>query len=892
MMFRSWKVWNSLRPVRLAAISCVIGIGLLHVSGSAVAQEGDCDRLAASPFDKSRPVGVAGVAIDAIDPVKAVPACEAALTATTALPRIKYQLARALQKSGTRADRMVQITREAAEAGFAPAMHNYAAQLFNGTGGPKDERAAIAWFGKAAVAGFALSMRQLGLLYVTGQGLEPDAALAAEWFLKGAEAGDSTSAFHHAGSLEAGIVFPKDERQAAEWYLRAGDGGVAAAWYRLGLMFSDGRGVAKNPAEANVLFRRAADAGDTNAMYVLAMNLKDGAGVKQNLGESLTWFEKAAAAGSAASMLELGKMYQYGIGGPSNEASAIDWYKKATDAGDPKAKSLLAVLLDRKTCFAPTTTPQTVAACDAILASPQLSDNDRLSALRFRATAQLELGLYPQALADIDAALRLKPNDVKLFNLRSVANELSGRLDAAVIDATRAIQIDPGLASSYLRRGSVFYRQKQFKAAIDDFSECIKRGGDELCYEARGNAYTDNNQAPLGVADLSEAIRLRPSSARFLGSRGLAHAVAGDIRAAELDFRRALALDPKDQQAIKGLKLLEDRGLVSTSTSTSTSASNAEIVTCSDLAKTWNDRKNACQAVVDNKDAPPKARAFAYSERGRVSNLEGRLDSAIADLTSAIELEGQAIDYNYRADLYRRVRNYSAALTDATKAITLKSDEWYYYYTRAMINLDRKDDWRVVADLSKAIELNPKSVDALNERGGAYYRLRHIAKARADLWTSNSIKPTYAAYVYIAMIASDDNDRNLAIHNYGLAIQIDPKGYQAYAGRGREYNKLLKGDEALRDLNKAIELEPNDGGNYASRAAAWMIKKQNNQAVTDATKAIALAPDVADYFSIRGAAYFGLGQRNLAIADWRRALALDPDSDTAKHNLKLAGQKP
>jgi len=54
-----------------------------------------CDKAAASPFDKDRPVGVTGVALDKVDPKIAVPACEAALKAAPNNPRIMYQLGRA-----------------------------------------------------------------------------------------------------------------------------------------------------------------------------------------------------------------------------------------------------------------------------------------------------------------------------------------------------------------------------------------------------------------------------------------------------------------------------------------------------------------------------------------------------------------------------------------------------------------------------------------------------------------------------------------------------------------------------------------------------------------------------------------------------------------------------
>ena len=60
----------------------------------------DCDRLAASPFDASRPDGISGVHFDKLEPALAVTACEQALRQLLGDPRYQFQLARSLTKAG------------------------------------------------------------------------------------------------------------------------------------------------------------------------------------------------------------------------------------------------------------------------------------------------------------------------------------------------------------------------------------------------------------------------------------------------------------------------------------------------------------------------------------------------------------------------------------------------------------------------------------------------------------------------------------------------------------------------------------------------------------------------------------------------------------------------
>jgi hypothetical protein len=79
-----------------------------------------CYQAAASPFDKNRPAGVAGVTLDKIDLRIAIPACEAAAKASPNDPRIMPQLGRAYQAAKA-CEAATDRYCKAADQGFAPA---------------------------------------------------------------------------------------------------------------------------------------------------------------------------------------------------------------------------------------------------------------------------------------------------------------------------------------------------------------------------------------------------------------------------------------------------------------------------------------------------------------------------------------------------------------------------------------------------------------------------------------------------------------------------------------------------------------------------------------------------------------------------------------------------
>ena len=82
------------------------------------------------------------------------------------------------------------LTRLAANAGEARAMHNLAVYEFRGEGGAQDLESAARWFTRAAEAGVVESQYNLGLLYQSGSGVPRDVQRARRWFSRAATNGD------------------------------------------------------------------------------------------------------------------------------------------------------------------------------------------------------------------------------------------------------------------------------------------------------------------------------------------------------------------------------------------------------------------------------------------------------------------------------------------------------------------------------------------------------------------------------------------------------------------------------------------------------------------------------------------------------------------------------
>lgn len=128
---------------------------------------------------------------------------------------------------------------------------------------------------------------------------------------------------------------------------------------------------------------------------------------------------------------------------------------------------------------------------------------------------------------------------------------LSGESDMRFEEmCTLALQTEPlGLrdrAGTYVNRGVLKLRRKDFKSAEFDFNRAIEAKPDlGEAYVNRGAAYVGAKRHADGLADLNKALELgieEPEKAYF--NRALAHEGLDNLKAAYFDYRKAVELKP------------------------------------------------------------------------------------------------------------------------------------------------------------------------------------------------------------------------------------------------------------------------------------------------------------------------------------------------------------
>ena len=118
--------------------------------------------------------------------------------------------------------------------------------------------------------------------------------------------------------------------------------------------------------------------------------------------------------------------------------------------------------------------------------------------------------------------------------------------DAAIQDANKALELQPGLLGALRCRAEALYNSRNNEAAIQEYSALIEKYPDwSSLYNRRGLAYSNSHKFDLAILDYTKAIELGRYSAGPYNNRGWSYLESGDLNRALEDFNRAIELAPE-----------------------------------------------------------------------------------------------------------------------------------------------------------------------------------------------------------------------------------------------------------------------------------------------------------------------------------------------------------
>ncbi len=186
----------------------------------------------------------------------------------------------------------------------------------------------------------------------------------------------------------------------------------------------------------------------------------------------------------------------------------------------------------------------------SINTTPSTSETENLAlrdsrAYNKRGQAHASTRNYEQAIMDYTKAIELDPCYAEAYDNRSTAHLLMENYGQAVLDCNRALELAPDFVTTYVNRGIAYTGLRDYTQAIANYSMALELSPKNIyAYYNRGNTQLWLGQYFLAIADYSQAIEIDPKFVAAYINRGVAHTELQDYVRSLDDFSKAIELNP------------------------------------------------------------------------------------------------------------------------------------------------------------------------------------------------------------------------------------------------------------------------------------------------------------------------------------------------------------
>lgn len=312
-------------------------------------------------------------------------------------------------------------------------------------------------------------------------------------------------------------------------------------------------------------------------------------------------------------------------------------------------------------------------------------DRNYTEAYYWKARTHYDLMQDEKAIENYNMAIQLKADYTDAIFWRGQAHYDLQKYDAAIADYGKTMTLKSDYPEVFYWRANAYFSLRKYNEAIQDFNKAIQQKPDHAesyFYRGKVKYYANQNQESLN--DLAKAAELKPSYADAYYWQGVVNYALAKYEVVVENCSKAIEINPQHSDAFYYKAIARYA-----------------------LAKDED-------AIADfDKSIAIKPAADSYYWRGLSKyNLQNYAE-AIADISKALELDPSgASSYNYfywRANAYLSLAMYPAAVKDFTNSISKRPDNAEAFFYRGKSYFFQNQMNLALADINKAIELDPKS---------------------------------------------------------------------------------------------------------------------------------------------------------------------------------------
>jgi len=434
-----------------------------------------------------------------------------------------------------------------------------------------------------------------------------------------------------------------------------------------------------------------------------------------------------------------------------------------------------------------------------------------------------------ERIGALRAALALRPGSSVVHAELGLALQEAGRLDQAMFELNKAIELDPMYSLPHVTKANNFTKRRQHKEAKTELEQAIKLDPkDFTALSNLGNTLWRLKQFAAATEKFEAAIKLNPNmGSAFLGLGNVLFA-SGKLDEAMAKYQKAHEIDPQSSLPIDA------------------------------IGSVLREKKQFAAAAAKSKEAIDldPMNAVHHCNLGIAYYDMKQTNEAIAALRQAIKLDVDfAKPHHALGTIFLHLNQLPAAMEELKEAMRL-------------------DDTDALTHSNLSIVL---------------YRLNKLEEATNECKKAIQLDPNLAAaHNVLGNILDDEGKYEEAIGEFTKSIQFDPTDAEPHNGLGVVYIHRKQFDLAIPNIQKAIELNPSDPKFHVNLALVLQMERQWAKAAVELQKVIDLQPKNPNAYCDLSQAYCVSNQLDDAVAACRKAIALQPDHAGAYFNLARA----
>jgi len=201
--------------------------------------------------------------------------------------------------------------------------------------------------------------------------------------------------------------------------------------------------------------------------------------------------------------------------------------------------------------------------------------------------------------------------------------------------------------------------------------------------------------------------------------------------------------------------------------------------------------------------------------------------------------------------LFKQNKPIAIEMSEGMVDPLLSSEELHLSGLKA---LEANDPASALALFEKALALDPQNGAYWNNQGNAHTALGNHESAVENYLVAIALEktPPYLVYYNLASAYYKLGHWSLAMAQFELAVQCEPKRYEAYFGRGLVWEEMSEPSLAIQSYADALERNPTFAQAFNNMGIAFQNLGVESAALECFDSALALEPESGDFRTNKG----------------------------------------